>query len=49
MMTSPASPATTAAGGRAFSSEPSGAITSTGRYAPSQAGTSGSASTRTAK
>ncbi len=41
-------PATTAAGGRALSSEPSGAITVTGRYAPAVGGMSGSVSTRTA-
>ena len=42
-------PAATAAGGRAFSRHPSGAITSTGRKAPAEGGASGSVSTRTAK
>ena len=42
-------PAATAAGARALRSEPSGATTVTGRYAPSQGGTSGSVRTRTAK
>ena len=41
-------PAVTAAGGRAFSSEPSGALISTGRQAPAEGGASGSQTTRTA-
>ena len=42
-------PATTAAGARAFTSEPSGARTRTGAKAPPQAGMSGSVSRRTTK
>jgi hypothetical protein len=42
-------PATTAAGGRALTSEPSGARTVTGSNAPPEAGMSGSVSTRTTK
>ena len=42
-------PAATAAGWRAFSRQPAGAITSIGRWAPAQGGASGSVRTRTAK
>ncbi len=42
-------PAATAAGKRAFSTQPSGAWTSIGRWAPAEGGASGSVSTRTAK
>ena len=41
-------PATTAAGRRALSRLPSGAVTVTGRIAPAAGGMSGSVSTRTA-
>ena len=42
-------PATTAAGDLAFTSDPSGALTSIGAYAPPDAGASGSATTRRTK